>query len=139
LPAATVEKSDDVCKNLTHGGMLRRLAVAALVLLLAAALVDAKRAGKARGKPLPTCAQVCARVSDPALKMTAGLSTQAGKFYKANKLYEVLGLAREASDKDIKTAFKKMSLQCHPDKCEGPLLVKKMWGPNHCSCHAQRP
>jgi preprotein translocase subunit Sec63 len=43
--------------------------------------------------------------------------SKAGKLYKANKLYDVLGLARDASGREIKTAFKKMSLQCHPDKC----------------------
>lgn len=40
----------------------------------------------------------------------------AAKFYKKGKLYEVLGVKKSSNSKDIRKAFKKMSIQCHPDK-----------------------
>eukprot|EP01147_Barroeca_monosierra_P002298 gene2298-5287_t len=36
--------------------------------------------------------------------------------YDAGKLYEALGVDSKASAKEIRRAFKKMSVQCHPDK-----------------------
>ena len=33
--------------------------------------------------------------------------------------YKILGIARSANEKDIKRAFKKMSLMYHPDKNSG--------------------
>jgi len=40
---------------------------------------------------------------------------------KKNKdFYKILGLQRNATDGDIKKAFRKMSLQYHPDKCTNP-------------------
>ncbi|EDQ91807.1 uncharacterized protein MONBRDRAFT_5844 [Monosiga brevicollis MX1] len=36
--------------------------------------------------------------------------------YEGGKLYDVLGLKRSASAKDIKKHFKRMSVKCHPDK-----------------------
>ena len=35
-------------------------------------------------------------------------------------LYEILGLDKNASEKEIKTAFKKLALKYHPDKCKTP-------------------
>lgn len=34
--------------------------------------------------------------------------------------YEILGIDKKASEKDIKTAFKKLALKYHPDKCKTP-------------------
>eukprot|EP00045_Choanoeca_perplexa_P010601 m.108253 g.108253 ORF g.108253 m.108253 type:complete len:254 (-) comp15331_c0_seq1:1910-2671(-) len=36
--------------------------------------------------------------------------------YQKGKLYEVLGVPKSATQKEIKKAFKMMSVQCHPDK-----------------------
>src|ERR1700761_9190502 len=33
--------------------------------------------------------------------------------------YETLGVAREASDADLKAAFRKAAMQCHPDRHPG--------------------
>eukprot|EP00049_Salpingoeca_infusionum_P003890 m.72039 g.72039 ORF g.72039 m.72039 type:complete len:319 (+) comp12322_c1_seq3:561-1517(+) len=40
--------------------------------------------------------------------------------YKAGKLYNVLGVDKRATQKEIKKAFKKMSIKCHPDKDKSP-------------------
>lgn len=37
----------------------------------------------------------------------------------AKDLYEVLGIKRDASDQEIKTAYRKLALQWHPDKHKG--------------------
>ena len=63
-----------------------------LLLLLALVLTGADAAKKSDAK-LPDC-------------------DQAGKLYKKGKLYDVLGLTKTATEKQIRTAFKKMSVKC---------------------------
>jgi DnaJ-class molecular chaperone len=43
----------------------------------------------------------------------------------SNNSYEVLGLKRGASLEDVKRAFRKLSIQYHPDKTNDPEDVKK--------------
>lgn len=35
---------------------------------------------------------------------------------KGPNLYEILGITKDASDDDIKRAYRKLALKCHPDK-----------------------
>lgn len=43
--------------------------------------------------------------------------------YTDDNFYELLGVSREASEGDIKKAFRKLSLKYHPDKNPGIYLV----------------
>lgn len=36
--------------------------------------------------------------------------------------YKVLGVAKDAQEKDIRTAYRKLVLKCHPDKVQDPTL-----------------
>ena len=44
------------------------------------------------------------------------LKNQFNQIEKSTKCYEVMGLKHDASDKEIKTRYKQLSLKMHPDK-----------------------
>ena len=53
-------------------------------------------------------------------KETEGLSAFAGKIMAEKRdYYEVLGLKKGASEKEIKSAFRKLAMEYHPDKNQG--------------------
>ncbi len=44
-----------------------------------------------------------------------------------NNLYEILGVTREASDEDIKKAFRKKAVEYHPDKTNGDKVKEELF------------
>ena len=53
------------------------------------------------------------------------LHFQNGRDLQRIKFYAILGVLPSASKKDVKTAFKRISLTCHPDKCKDKSKLKE--------------
>jgi molecular chaperone DnaJ len=49
----------------------------------------------------------------------------------SSDLYAILGVPRNASPDQIKKAYYKKSLQCHPDKCNGSDADEVTFGDNY--------
>lgn len=48
-----------------------------------------------------------------------GLLQQCVELYNTSNLYEVLGVAKEASDAELRRGYYKLSLEVHPDRAPG--------------------
>jgi len=54
-------------------------------------------------------------------------TSQAASDLKVFDPYEILGVDTSASDKDIRKAYRKLSLQFHPDKVRATRDAKLIW------------
>lgn len=52
-----------------------------------------------------------------------GLLERCEELFKTSNLYEVLGVAKEATDAELRRGYYKVSLQVHPDRAQGDELA----------------
>lgn len=67
--------------------------------------------------------RICPKINHKILTKTMNLRSFSGT---QEDYYKLLGVEKSSSDKDIKKAYKKLTLQHHPDKGGSPEEFKKI-------------